>query len=189
MFQCSQPVVFPFTVTACVLLSRGHKDFSLILPSKSVILLLLVYIYAVHQELYECFELGQGGKFFSCGYPVSSALFTGKASFPYCSAVFEFSKARVCVWGLLAGSLLCCARPFAAVGRCPLSSVLGLCGPVPPLFRVGALTSSRWAVFSLSCPSVSRQSLPLGFHVMFRVSSPTSTKMPVGIVIKNMTYR
>ena len=63
MFQCSQPVVFPFTVTACVLLSRGHKDFSLILPSKSVILLLLVYIYAVHQELYECFELGQGGKF------------------------------------------------------------------------------------------------------------------------------
>lgn len=176
MFQCSQPVVFPFTVTACVLLSRGHKDFSLILPSKSVILLLLVYIYAVHQELYECFELGQGGKFFSCGYPVSSALFTGKASFPYCSAVFEFSKARVCVWGLLAGSLLCCARPFAAVGRCPL-------------FRVGALTSSRWAVFSLSCPSVSRQSLPLGFHVMFRVSSPTSTKMPVGIVIKNMTYR
>ena len=99
MFQCSQPVVFPFTVTACVLLSRGHKDFSLILPSKSVILLLLVYIYAVHQELYECFELGQGGKFFSCGYPVSSALFTGKASFPYCSAVLEFSKARrLCVW-------------------------------------------------------------------------------------------
>lgn len=135
MFQCSLPVVFSFTVTACVLLSRGHKDFSLILSSKSVILLLLVYIYAVHQELCECFELGQRGKFFLVWLSSQlSPVSWGKHLFPT-TLQCRFLRSAACVCGSVGGlcALLrsCVCRWWAGA---PLSSVLGLWPPAGRLF-------------------------------------------------------
>lgn len=89
---------------------------------------------------------GRGASFFSCGYPVSSALFPGESIFSLLLCSVDFSEARrVCV-GLLAGSVLCSARAFAAGGPVP---------PSPPcwgfdLQQVGCFL----AVFSFSVSAV-----------------------------------